>query len=552
MVTRIAALLVVVVVLAAPFVLSAGTPRAASSDEDVPTVVVVTPHAEQLRTEFAEGFARWHQRVHGSPARAEMRQPGGTREIQNQLQAEYRAAIKAGLISPEGEAQQGAVSADLMFGGGTYEHNRLARPDAVRATLPGRDEPVELSVSVPAGFRPENLEEWFGEVAMAGTEPVYHPEQYWIGSALSSFGIVFNRPAMARLKPSEPDPNPKGFHDLASPIMIGEIALADPRLSGSIVTTMDSILGYYKARSMRGEGSGDWDEGWRVLRGMGANTRYFTGSSTKPPRDVAAGEAAAGLAIDFYGRAQAQAVLQPGETPGEGRVGYVDPVGAVYVDPDPISMLRGGPNPELARRFIAFVLSEEGQALWQFPAVTSERGASNPTLDGEPMGPRRYELRRMPIRPSMYEEYFDVFVDRVNLYELASDTKNPGWRAGVEMMLGAACIDAHETQRAAWVAIADARAAANPVAEVERLTDVFYSWPTPERIEAIWNERFGAGDVALPDDALLAWTEENYRRIRDTWRDGRVERRLRIVYTLAFEEIYERVIEEATGLGGGA
>ena len=46
-----------------------------------------------------------------------------------------------------------------------------------------------------------------------------------------------------------------------------------------ITTTFDTILS-----------NSGWDEGWRILRAMCANTRYFTNQSTKPPIDVGQGE----------------------------------------------------------------------------------------------------------------------------------------------------------------------------------------------------------------------------------------------------------------------
>lgn len=533
MLARVLTLVFVVGILALPFAMRAGQEHrhASSAGDGVPAVLIVTPHAEQLRVEFAEGFARWHERVYGEPARAELRQPGGTREIQNQLRAEYSAAVKAGSIRADGSAEVGAVAFDLFFGGGTYEHGRLASPDAIRVAPPGQDEPIELTMSVPAGFDEATLREWYGDREMAGTEPVHHPEQLWLGTALSSFGIVFNKDVLLLRGIDEPD----GFEDLADPRLLGWVALADPRLSGSVVTTMDSVLGNY-----------GWEKGWRVLRGMCANTRYFTGSSTKPPSDVAQGEAAAGLAIDFYGRAQAQAVLPKGAAPGDSRVGYVDPKGSVYVDPDPISLLRGAPNPELARRFIRFVMSEEGQAIWQFPAIETGAGASNPLgPDGEPMGPRRFELRRLPIRPSLYEKYFDVFIDKVNLYELASDTRNPGWRTGVEFMLGVGCIDSTHEQRAAWSAINRARDAGLGAPAIEALEDAFFAWPAGEDIQRVWSEMFSGDGVDLPADALLEWNEQNYRAIRNTWRDPAVARRLQIVYTRLFREMYESVEDQA-------
>ena len=159
--------------------------------------------------------------------------------------------------------------------------------------------------------------------------------------------------------------------------------MADPRQSGSVLTELDCILSNL-----------GWERGWKLLRELSANARYFTNTSTKPPLDVSQGEAAAGLAIDFYGRGQAQAITPAGSDHVRARVGYVEPRGLTAIDADPVSIVRGGPNPALARRFVEFCLSEEGQALWQLPARTDPRSAVSPRApDGLPFGPERTALR---------------------------------------------------------------------------------------------------------------------------------------------------------------
>ena len=76
-----------------------------------------------------------------------------------------------------------------------------------------------------------------------------------------------------------------------------------------------------------------------------------------------------------------------------------------------------------------FCLSEEGQALWQFHSINTDAGRNNPKgPDGRPMGPDRYELRRMPVRRIMYQNYRDFMVDKANPFELASKDAGRGWR----------------------------------------------------------------------------------------------------------------------------
>jgi hypothetical protein len=259
---------------------------------------------------------------------------------------------------------------------------------------------------------------------------------------------------------------------------------------------------------------------------MSANSRYFANSAPKPPIDISAGEAAAGLAIDFYGRSQAQSVLRPGERPEDSRVGYSDPIGAVYIDPDPVTILRGGPHPDLARRFVEFCLSEEGQALWQFPSLADPRGRDNPVgPTGQRLGPDEYELRRMPVRRLMYEKYFPYFIDRVNPFEIASTTKVRGWRPAIGLMMGAFAIDIADDQRAAWRALTAARADPSfPAAKLAEMERLFSAWP-----------------VTRIGDAEVAFTPENFKALRDHWKDPHALALDKIAYTSFFRENYRRI-----------
>lgn len=497
-------------IIGVPFALRPAS--GARQDANVPTLVVITPHVPQIRTEFAEAFSAWHEENHGGPARLDFRVPGGTSEIVKQLQSQYGAAIRSGAIAPDGTCKPGTVSFDIVFGGGSFDHGRLKKGDGVTAQVPqpdGTTKVVNVPMSVPAGLPQAKLDEWFGENTI-GTQTLYDPEQYWIGTALSGFGIVYNRETLATLGLGEPD----SFSDLADPRLIGNVALADPRQSGSLTTTFDAILNHY-----------GWDEGWKLLREITANARYFTNSSTKPPVDVAQGEAAAALAIDFYGRGQAQAILRPGQDPATCRVGYTDPAGAVYIDADPISMLRGGPNPDLARLFIEFTLTEKGQSLWQFPS----RPEGSSDLD---LGPRQHELRRMPVRRSMYDKYTDRMIDKANPFENASKDTVKGWRSGIPVMMGAFAIEVSDEQREAWRVINRERervAAGSGSAQLlSDMEAIFYSWPT-----------------TLVDGNELPFTPENFKAIRDSWRPSGAQGRAEVRYTSYFRDAYRSVVELA-------
>lgn len=498
------------VVLGIPFALRPAQSR--GGEEGAARLIIVTPHIEQIRVEFAEAFDAWHRKVHGTPAVIDWRTPGGTSEIIKQLEAQYTAALAQGRYEvgtdakgkPEVRMAAGTVGYDLMFGGGSFDHGRLkigvAFPNSEAKGLPKE---FRVPMGVPVGFGQAYLDEMFG-LNQIGAQQLYDSEQYWIGTALSSFGIVYNRDLSEKLSIAEPT----SFEDLTDPRYFGLIALADPRQSGSITTTFDSILN-----------NKGWEQGWRILREIAANTRYFTNSAPKPPIDISAGEAAAGLAIDFYGRGQAQYVGKRAD--GTDRLGYVDPVGATYIDADPVTLLRGAPHPEMAKRFIEFCLTEEAQALWNFGLRKK---------DGE-LGPRQHVLRRMPVRRVMYEKYAERFVDRgIQPFQAATQVKTQGWRGAIGVMMGAFSIDIADDQREAWrYLIAARKTAAVTPDRLKRLEELFYAWPV----------------TPTGDGKMLEFTAENLRAIRGEWRNADTQARLRIAYTTFFRENYRRLVDEA-------
>tara|TARA_R110000868_G_scaffold241497_2_gene496323 strand:+ start:70215 stop:71783 length:1569 start_codon:yes stop_codon:yes gene_type:complete len=511
--TQIVIALCLLIVLGVPFAMS-GVKRGDMHAEGARKLIVVTPHVPQIRDEFARAFSEWHQREYGEAVVIDYRTPGGTSEIRKQLDAMFTDAVKRQFSDQRGNwelddllvLKPGAIAFDVMFGGGSYDHSALKRGTTVPVKM--NDSTMlnlTVSQSAPMDFTQGELDELFGENVI-GPQELYDPDQYWIGTALSSFGIVYNRDVYRdRLKM----PIPQHFSDLAKHELSGWIALADPRQSGSITTTFDSILG--------NEG---WEEGWRILRGMCGNTRYFTNSSTKPPIDVSSGEAAAGLAIDFYGRGQAQVIKDSG---GGDRVGYEDPKGAVYVDADPISIINGGPSPEIAKRFVRFCMTEEAQALWQF----SKDNPDNPLgPDGQPMGPEWSELRRMPVRRVMYEKYFPYFMDQVNPFEIVSDVKNPGWRTGVQVMMGCFGIDIADDCRAAYEALGDAIASGKfSDAEIAELDALYFAFPET--------------DV---DGEMVPFTEATYDAVRNEWRKPGRQQRLEIEYTQFYRDNYRTIV----------
>lgn len=392
-------------------------PESAAPSAEARRVIVVTPHNEQIRHEFGRAFDAWHRRRYGEPATVVWSTPGGTSEISLMLRSSWEAALRDGR-EPGGDA-------DLLFGGGSFEFERLSKPIVVKR----HDGERSASVLEPSGFDAEWLAARLGENDIGGRR-LYDPDGMWIGAALSAFGVIWNNDVVERVRGGE---RPRTWRDLADPSFRGWIAMVNPAQSSSIATAMQAIL----------EREG-WIDGWRILRRAAANARSYSASSTRVPIDVSQGDAGAGICIDFYGRSQSQTLAEADRAAGRGRdrprVEYIDPLGKTVIDADPIAVLRNPRDREMARRFIDFVLSDDGQALWQFRA-------------GSPGGPERFELRRVPSRRDFIERFMDErFVDAVNPFETARAPAHPSAAARlfVTPIFAGMAMDVHRELTRAW------------------------------------------------------------------------------------------------------
>jgi len=257
------------------------------------------------------------------------------------------------------------------------------------------------------------------------------------------------------------DEMPVTWADLADPRLIGQVALADPTKSGSITKAFEMIvqdcMGIQVARLIsegltteEAEAKGvplGWMDAMEMIQLISANARYFTDSATKGPMDVASGDSAVGMSIDFYGRYQSEIIISRG---GGDRLHYVTPAGASTLSADPIGLLRGAPNPEVADLFMEFVLSEAGQRLWGYRV-----GVEN--------GPIEYALRRSPAFRSLYEgeSRKSLSEPEVNPYEEVGDfVYRPDWTGRLftplRFLIRVAFIDPHEELVAAWEGIQEA------------------------------------------------------------------------------------------------
>jgi iron(III) transport system substrate-binding protein len=513
---NVSILLVTAAVIALPFIFRRAEPQGMWREGD-PVLIVISPHNEAIRYEFGRAFSNWHRERFGTPVKVDWRIIGGTTEIMRYLEAEFVSAFRAWWLSRDGywpaggadmildrkfkpgqppaDASPEALAAwerqrdlhaafrgtdnpaafgckiDVFYGGGTYDHGKAAGEGLTVTIWPDGAPADTVATADGQELIPEALggETW-------RTDAFY-------GTALSTFGICYNIDRLTDLGIEHP---PRRWADLTDPRYVGQVGVADPTKSGSIAKAFEMIVHEQCWRAVRAAGfsqtdaaafedaiagtrlppgelpagvppayqqaiEAGWLAGMRLVQAVGANARYFTDGASKVPIDVSMGDAAAGLAIDFYGRYQAEVCRGPD---GTERMFYVTPVGGSSVSADPISLLRGAEHAELARRFIAFTLSPEGQRLWNY-------------APGTPGGPEKFALRRLPIRRDFYPPLGDAHraftVDdladpSVNPFTLAEQFVYHGRWTGAHFsvqrdLIRAMCLDAGDELRAAWKAI---------------------------------------------------------------------------------------------------
>ncbi len=468
-------LLALLLVLAAPFLLR-------PKDSTAPTrydrrLVILTPHSERIRAEFGQAFVRdWKART-GQTVFMDWRVPGGSSEIAVLLKSDFTAAFqlhwqrliqqpwtanvaqsflnsKSPATDPARQAflkSNVGIGVDLFFGGGAYDLQQQADMGTLVASA--ADKP-QTGITALRQKHPA----WFTDAGIPQTlsgEPFRDGQDRWIATCLSSFCIVFNRDVLRRLGIEK---DPTQWRDLTDPRLCGQIALADPGRSASVtkafemliqqemqaaITRLQQAPGKLKTpEEITAEGVRlGWTEGLRLIQQISANARYYSDASTKIAHDVMRGDAAAGMCIDFYGRSMQEEVKKPD---GTSRIGFVTPIGGTSISVDPIGLLRGAPDPELATAFIEFVLSDAGQKLWSFRSQS-------------PGGPSHMALRRLAVRRDFYTpENIALMSDgEERPYDKANNfVYHPEWTGAafstLRFLLRVLCVETHEEQRAAW------------------------------------------------------------------------------------------------------
>lgn len=257
----------------------------------------------------------------------EAHSPGVTAEILSGMGAE---AMIARL-----DAERAAPRADVMHSGAVFEYMVAAQKGLLAPTRPR-----EI-----AGVHPAHL-------FLGGSKiPLFDAEGRWYVWGFSLGVIGYNRERLAALRL----PPPKTWTDLANPIYKGHVVFNMPQLSSSAFNT---IIALYQIMGDRGV--------WTYWDRLHENLIFYSRSTAALYTLVARGE----VPISF-GTARTYYVNQARGLPVE----IVYPTEGAWVFATAMGMVKGAPNPDLAKQFMKFVLSAPGQ-------VNSANNFQNPIRAG--------------------------------------------------------------------------------------------------------------------------------------------------------------------------
>jgi iron(III) transport system substrate-binding protein len=258
------------------------------------------------------------------------------------------SARKEALIKPPLDrfSEETGITVNLVTGKAGQLHERLAAE--------GRNSPADLFITVDAGnlhrakvaglLQPAAMPELDALVPA----PFRDPDGAWYGLSLRARVIVY---AVDRVDPSELS----SYEGLADPKWAGRLLVRSSSnvYNQSLIASMIDALGE--------EGAERW------ARGIVANmARHPQGGDTDQIRAVAAGEGDVALVNTYYyarlvasDRAEDRAIAE------RTRLFFPDQEGrGTHVNVSGAGITAHAPNPDNARRLLAFLASEEGQRLF--------------------------------------------------------------------------------------------------------------------------------------------------------------------------------------------
>lgn len=181
-----------------------------------------------------------------------------------------------------------------------------------------------------------------------------------VGVYLGPLGFGYNKELLAKKKA----PEPKSWADLLKPEYKGEVQMANPASSGTAYTMIATLV------QLMGE-----DQAFDYMKKLHGNISAYTRSGTAPVKAAARGETM--VSISFVHDVTTEAV-------NGFPVGSVTPAEGTGAEIGSMSIVKGGPNTEAARKFYEWALTPGGQqfglAAKQFQLPSNSKVAKDPRM----------------------------------------------------------------------------------------------------------------------------------------------------------------------------
>lgn len=201
--------------------------------------------------------------------------------------------------------------------------------------------------------------------AAAYDPALYSAEGYYHSTKLITTGIVYNTGA---------DMVPTSWADLAKPEMANLVAMPSPLYSGAALIHLATLTNT--------DGLG-----WDYYKALAANNTRAEGGNGGTFKAVAAGEKPYGVLVDFL------AIRAKAEGPP---VDFVFPEEGVSYVTEPVAIMKGAADKDAAKKFVDFVLSQDGQQLVaDMGYIPARNGIASP--EGFPS---RDEIKLMDFDPA--------------------------------------------------------------------------------------------------------------------------------------------------------
>ncbi|HVY05470.1 MAG TPA: extracellular solute-binding protein [Burkholderiales bacterium] len=198
-----------------------------------------------------------------------------------------------------------------------------------------------------------------------GGFPIADPKLLYRSSEIAGYGFACNQARLAARQLA----CPKTWAALAQPEYTGRVLLPVPSKVGFAPLMYEILLQRL-----------GWERGWALITEFAANSTLFVPGGAFITDRVAKGDEDVGVTIDFF----AQSAIANGAAL---QFVYPDMIG---FSPAHVAVLAGAPHPEAARKYVEFLLSDEGQRILARP-----------------------DIRKLPVRPSTYASlepgYFNPF-----------------------------------------------------------------------------------------------------------------------------------------------